>query len=89
MTAPEAVGAHVGVFWRGLLIVTLTASNVAQIAGQHWVGAFVNGAAISWVWWRNSHQAAHSQARYGQACYALGAGIGTVLGMWIIQRVYG
>ena len=88
MTA-QTLGAHLGVFWRGLLIVTLTASNVAQIAGGHWLGAFVNGAAISWVWFSNARVAANSHARYGRECYALGAGIGTIFGMWIIQRVYG
>lgn len=85
----QAVGAHVGIFWRGLLIVALTSSNIMQIAEQHWLGAFVNGFAISWVWWKNSNRAAHSEARYGQAAYALGAGLGTIFGMWLIQRVYG
>lgn len=81
--------AHLRVFWRGLLIVTLTASNVAQIAGRHWLGAFLVGAAISYVWWTNSRTAAHSQATYGRECYALGAGCGTVFGVWLVQMVYG
>jgi hypothetical protein len=42
------------VFGRGFLIVSLTASNVGQIAAHHWGGAFVGGLAISFVWWGNS-----------------------------------
>lgn len=86
-TGTEA-GAHVGVFLRGFAIVCLTASNVAQIAGQHWIGAFVNGCAISWVWWANAHQAAHSQATYGRLAYAIGAGLGTITGMWAVTWIY-
>lgn len=83
------VGMHVGVFLRGFAIVALTASNVAQIAGGHWVGAFLNGGAISWVWWTNARQAAHSRACYGRFAYALGAAMGTVFGMWAVSWIYG
>lgn len=74
--------------WRGFLIVTLTAMNVAQIAGHHYGGAFVCGAAISWVWWRNAHSAAHESVPYLREYYALGAGLGTVTGMWLMAWVY-
>ena len=80
--------ANVQVFLRGFIIVALTAANVSQIAGHHWIGAFFNGGAISWVWWRNSHTAAHSKVTYGQLLYALGAGCGTVVGMFVVDWMY-
>lgn len=80
---------HLRVFGQGLLIVTLTAVNVGQIAGQHWGGAFLGGCAISFVWWGNSRGAAHSDVRFGRECYALGAGAGTVFGMLLVRLVYG
>ncbi len=80
---------HAVLFMRGFLIVTLTASNVGQIAGRHWVGAFVGGCAISFVWFGNSKTAAHSDARFGREAYALGAGLGTVAGMALVRVFYG
>lgn len=81
--------AHLVIFLRGFVIVTLTSINVGQIAGRHWGGAFLGGVGISFVWWINAHTAAHSDARLGRECYALGAGVGTVTGMLIVQAVYG
>jgi fucose permease len=78
-----------GIFFRGFLIVTLTASNIGQIAGRHWVGAFVGGFGISFVWWMNSKSAAHSSLRFARECYALGAASGTVFGMWLVRAFYG
>lgn len=77
------------IFLRGFVIVTLTASNVAQVAGGHYLGAFLNGAAISFVWWTNSRTAAHSDVARARELYALGAGCGTVAGMWIVRWWYG
>lgn len=76
-------------FWRGFLIVTLTAANVGQIAGHHWAGAFVGGFGISFVWWTNSRTASHSDLKYGRELYAAGAGCGTVFGMWLVKVIYG
>jgi hypothetical protein len=70
-------------------IVLLTAMNVGQISGGHYLGAFVTGASISWVWWSNAHRAAHTSVRGAQHAYALGAACGTVTGMWIIRLIYG
>lgn len=77
------------IFGRGFLIVTLTASNIGQIAAHHWVGAFLGGFAISFVWWGNSRGAAHSNVVYGREAYALGAGCGTVFGMFLVKVLYG
>lgn len=81
--------ALVKLFARGFMIVSLTASNVGQIAGGHWVGAFVGGCAISFVWFGNSRTAAHSEARYGREAYAIGAGFGTIAGMALVRLFYG
>lgn len=65
---------------RGFVIVSLMASNTVQIAGQHVVGAFVVGFAISAVWWSNAH-AAKLDAPYAPVAYGVGAALGTVSGM--------
>ena len=71
------------IFLRGWIIVTLTACNVRQIADGHFAGAFVIGGAISWVWWGNSHNAAHIALPLARHAYAAGAAAGTVTGMFI------
>lgn len=80
---------QLAVFARGFLIVTLTATNVGQVAGHHWLGAFIVGFGISFVWFGNSKTAAHSKVGGARECYALGAAAGTVFGMWIVRTLYG
>lgn len=81
--------AYARIFWRGFLIVALTAANVTQISGGHYSGAFVIGCAISWVWWRNANAAAHRDKRGAGCVYGLGAGIGTLVGMGLTRWWYG
>lgn len=69
------------IFFRAALQVSLVACNVVNIARGAYLWAFLTGFAISYVWWRNSRTAAHSEAAYGQVVYAIGAGAGTVVGM--------
>lgn len=77
------------VWWRGFLIVTLTAMNTGQIAGRHWLGSGIVGFLISWTWWRNARHAAYGiHPRLGEA-YATGAGMGTLFGMWLVKWLYG
>lgn len=76
---------YLRVLGRGWLIVALTAANVRQISAGHYLGAFVIGCAISGVWWFNSRNAAHLDLPGGWACYALGAGLGTLTGMWLAR----
>lgn len=80
---------HLLIFARGMLIVTLTAANVGQIARGHYGGAFIGGCAISFVWFNNSRAAAHSTVPYARECYALGAGVGTITGMLLVRWFYG
>ena len=74
---------YAAIFGRAALQVCLVACNVVNISRGAYLPAFLTGAAISWVWWRNSRTAAFSDAEHGQLVYALGAGAGTVAGMFI------
>jgi hypothetical protein len=73
---------------RGFVIVSLTSMNVRQIANGHFGPAFVVGCSISGVWWFNRRSAAHSDAPGAWAAYALGAGLGTMFGMWAGGRAW-
>lgn len=80
---------QLSIFVRGFTIVTLTATNVGQVAGRHWGGAFLVGFGISFVWFMNSRTAAHTDATAARECYALGAACGTVAGMYLVKTIYG
>jgi hypothetical protein len=75
--------------WRGFVIVILTATNVFQIAHEHYLGAFLVGTLISVVWFGNAKRAGHSDVRHAAWWYGLGAGLGTVAGMALMRLVYG
>lgn len=77
------MAAPAGTFLRALLIVTLTSANVRLVAAGRWAPMFVTGAALSWVWWGNARLAGREDGRQHQAAYALGAGVGTLLGAWL------
>jgi hypothetical protein len=70
-------------FSQGFLIVALTALNVRLISRGLWLGAFLTGFSISWVWWQNSQSANRSTVPGARATYAIGAACGTVCGMWL------
>lgn len=72
-------------FLRAFVLVTLTAMNVRQIAGGRYLGAFVCGAGISAVWYVNVGNASHDRRAVAAAAYALGAGAGTLFGMWLTR----
>lgn len=73
-------------FLQGLGIVMLTALNITQVARHRYTAAFAVGVAISYVWWLNSSATRPTGWRFHLA-YSLGAGFGTVLGMWLGQIV--
>ena len=72
-------------FLRGFVLVALVSLNTRQVAGGRYVGAFVVGGLISLVWWANS-SAKREQFTGAGAVYALGAAVGTVVGMWLGGR---
>lgn len=80
---------HAETFLRGFAIVAVTAANVAQIAGRHYGGAFLCGCLISWLWWLNAQGAARGELAGLREAYALGAGCGTVAGIYLVSRLYG
>lgn len=80
---------YVTVYARGFLMVSLVASNTAQIAGRHYVGAFLVGSAISWLWFGNARVAGRTDLRHARVAYALGAACGTVFAMWAMKAIYG
>lgn len=69
------------IFGRAFLQVALVSANVYQIAEGRYVGGFVVGTAISYLWHRNARSAARVDLRGAAVTYALGAGCGTVTGM--------
>lgn len=79
------IPAYAALFLRGFLIVALTAANVRQIAAQRYGSAFLVGVGISLVWWFNSNTAAHSTLTGAAIVYAIGAGFGTVVGMYLTR----
>jgi ABC-type antimicrobial peptide transport system permease subunit len=71
------------VFWRAFLMVMFVSSNVAHIAQGRYDRAFVTGFLISLLWWMNARSASRTTHPYAAFTYALGAGIGTVTGIYV------
>lgn len=73
------------IWWRAFSIVTMTALNVVQVAQHHYPQAFCTGSLLSYIWWGNAQTAARSDNSAAQWAYALGAGMGTITGMFLGQ----
>ncbi len=71
------------IWWRAFSIVTCTALNVTEVTGGHYLAAFFTGGLLSFVWWGNTQRASRSTDRLAGHAYALGAGVGTVTGMFL------
>lgn len=71
------------IWWRAFTIVTCTSLNVFQISNRHYTAAFFTGSLLSYIWWSNAHAASLSDSRANQCAYALGAGCGTLVGMFL------
>ena len=70
------------VFFQAMGIVTLTALNVVQVSQGRYLHAVVVGCGISALWWANSKASRPEGLRFHVA-YTVGAGCGTLLGMFI------
>ena len=70
---------------RAYVMVALVACNTIQVAHGRWLGAFCVGALISILWYWNAGTAGKSDLPRLPAslCYGLGAGLGTLTGMWL------
>jgi len=73
----------ISLFFRAFLQVSFVALNVSLISQERYVLAFLTGTAISAVWWMNVRTSAASLAWTDAIPYCLGAGCGTVFGMFI------
>ena len=73
----------INLFFRGWLIVTLTALNIVMLSRSQYFGAFLTSTALSAVWWVNAKHAAYTPGFWPGACYAFGAGTGCVTGLMI------
>ena len=71
------------VFLRGFLIVSGVSWNVANIAERDYQWAFCSGLLVSLVWWFNTRTANRLESWWGGPVYAVGAGCGTLFGMWL------
>lgn len=74
---------YASLFGRAFLQVALVALNVSQIAKGNYGGAFLVGGAISWIWFKNARSAAHVELPGAALVYAAGAGVGTVMGIFL------
>ena len=73
-----------GIFLRGVAIVSLVAWNVRHVAALEYAPAFFTGVSISAIWWLNAGLAGETRKRPKVAVwYGLGGGVGTVVGMWL------
>lgn len=66
----------------------LITANTYQVAHGHWLGVFVVGCAISWLWWANAGHAGRSTDPFDGLIYGLAAGVGSVSGLLIAEWVY-
>lgn len=69
---------------RGFVLVTLVAWNVVNVSQHAYGWALLTGTLVSLVWWQNASMAAEAR-KHPSGCwwYGIGAGFGTVAGMWL------
>lgn len=79
---------YLSLFGRAFVQVALVAANVSQIATGHYAGAFVVGSLISFVWFLNARSAGRSELPGAAVVYALGAGCGTAMGMFLSRYLF-
>ena len=74
-------------FLRAMLQPCLVAINVYEIAHEHYVDAFIVGTLISFVWTFNVRSVVFGDMK-DRILYALGAGIGTIAGLFFVNLIY-
>ncbi len=81
----ETCSARIGaaLFARAYVQVGLVGANVGFIQHGDALWVFLTGTAISLLWWINVTHAARMPGPWGAIPYALGAGCGTVSGMYV------
>lgn len=74
-------------FLSGIIQVLLVATNTYQIAHKKWIGCFVVGFLISFVWTFNVKKIAFGTIK-DRILYATGAAFGTILGLMLSTYIY-
>jgi hypothetical protein len=69
-------------FLTGMVQVLLVAINTYQLAHKKWIGCFIVGFLISFVWTYNVKRIAFGKF-WERVIYALGAAVGTIIGLFI------
>ncbi|MBX3288344.1 MAG: hypothetical protein KF855_03270 [Acidobacteria bacterium] len=78
---------NAALFGTGFIQVLLVCVNTWQIAHAKWLGVFVVGFLISYVWTWNVKKVAFGGQK-DRFIYALGAAVGAVAGLMIAVRFY-
>lgn len=73
--------AHWSLLATGFIQVALVSCNTYQIAHQQWIGIFIVGFFISFVWSFNVKKIAFGTWK-DRFLYCLGAAIGSITGCW-------
>ncbi len=77
-------------FIRGLIMPGLVTINVVTVQSRAWPLVFVTSALISYVWTGSVKGIASSFSTHGdQLAYAIGAGLGGVLGLLVGSVISG
>ena len=78
--------ALIDIYVRGVAIVTLVSWNTTLLAEARPL-AIIVATVLSGVWWLNARSASRAEGWQAMACYALGAGTGTALGLWLSAAI--
>lgn len=73
-------------FLRALVLVSLVACNTRQLAVGQLGGAAACGFLISLLWWQNSSKD-RPDVPHAAYAYALGGGVGTLLGFYLASLI--
>lgn len=74
-------------FFTGMVQVLLVALNTYQLAHKKWVGCFIIGFLISFIWTFNVKRVAFGKF-WERIIYASGAAVGTILGLFLSILFY-
>lgn len=78
---------YVNLFLASTLQVLLVAVNTYQLAHKKWIGCFIVGFAISFIWTFNVKRVSIGTMR-DRIVYASGAAVGTLLGLALSIYIY-
>lgn len=78
---------EIELFLSGMIHVLLVAINTYQLAHKKWVGCFIIGFLISFIWTFNVKKIAFGK-NAERIIYAFGAAVGTVLGLALSTFFY-